>query len=978
MFRYIVLVSIVAVLASCGDSITKKKENPVDYVNPFIGTGGHGHTYPGASLPFGMVQLSPDTRLDGWDGCSGYHYSDSIIYGFTHTHLSGTGCLDYGDILLMPVNGEFQMNNGKYGYPSGFSHENENASPGYYQVLLDKYNINVELTCTKRCGLHQYTFPKSDLSGIVVDLKHRDFVIESYIKKVSDSEIEGFRRSKSWANDQYVYFVAKFSKPFDNMTIYSDDSVCINTDSAYSKNIKAFFGFKTDKNEKILVKVGISAVSTQGARKNLDSEITEWDFENIKNKAQEEWNEELKKIEVSGGTEEQLTCFYTALYHSLLNPNLFMDVDGKYRGTDLQIHQAKGFTNYTVFSLWDTFRATHPLFTIIERDRTKDFLKTFIWQYKNGGKLPVWELAGNYTGCMIGYHSIPVIVDAYISGINDFDTGLMMEAMLNSSEKEDPGLKAYMENGYIPSDAESESVSKTLEYAYDDWCIATYAKKTGNDDIYNVYIQRAQNYKNVFDPVTKFMRAKTNESWINPFDPKEVNFNYTEANAWQYCFFVPQDINTLIDLYGGKEFFAEKLDELFSETSQTTGREQADITGMIGQYAHGNEPSHHIAYLYSFAGQPWKTQKYVRQILDSQYFATPDGLSGNEDCGQMSSWYVLSSLGFYPVTPGSGLYIIGTPLFPEAKINLENGKHFIIKANNLSKKNIYIQSAKLNGKEYNFAYLKYNDIINGGELVFEMGPEPNYKWGVDNLPVSRINDNPITIVPFVQSGSRTFRKSQTIELATPQKDAIIYYTLDGSEPDENSSVYIHPFEIDTDVTLKAVAVLNGIKSKVITAEFSKMHENWDIELKTKYANQYSAGGNYALIDCLTGSLDFRTGRWQGYQGVDLEAIVDMGKISEIKEIAVRFLQDQNSWIFMPEKVEFYVSKDGGNFIKIGEVINDIPQLEEGAIIKEFKVKHNDNARYVKIIAKNPGKCPENHPGAGNPAWIFADEIIINQ
>jgi predicted alpha-1,2-mannosidase len=570
---------------------------PVSDVNPFIGTDGHGHTYPGSSMPFGMVQLSPDTRLDGWDGCSAFHDSDTIIYGFSHTHLSGTGCSDYGDILVMPFTGNISLKD--YGFASSFSRTSETATPGYYSVFLEKYHVKAELTSTNRVGFHRYTFPADGKAGIVVDLKHRDKVLKSGITLVTNDEIEGYRISQAWAAKQMIYFVAKFSRPFNEVNIDS---------------LQAFLTFSDNKNEPVLVKLGISGVSIEGARKNLEAEIPEWDFDSIRLQAQVTWNAELGKIRLEGATDEKQVVFYTAMYHTMLQPNIFNDVDGQYRGRDFEVHKTQGFSYYTVFSLWDTYRAAHPLYTILETNRTNDFIKTFLRQYKEGGMLPVWELSSNETGCMIGYHAIPVIADAYLKGIHDYSASDALEAMKHSAMQDHLGLKYFKIKGYIPADKEGESVSKTLEYAYDDWCIAMMAKKMGKEDDYRTFIARAQYYKNIFDPSTGFFRAKANETWFSPFEPAEVNFNYTEANAWQYAFYVPQDIEGLMELMGGREKFATKLDELFSTDSRTTGREQADISGLIGQYAHGNEPSHHMAYLYNFVLQPWKTQEIVHRI----------------------------------------------------------------------------------------------------------------------------------------------------------------------------------------------------------------------------------------------------------------------------------------------------------------------------------------------------------------------------
>ncbi|MBE0653345.1 MAG: GH92 family glycosyl hydrolase, partial [Bacteroidales bacterium] len=559
-----------------------------------------------------------------------------------------------------------------------------------------------------------------------------------------------------WASDQYVYFVARFSKSFISSGVALDDEI-ISGEFAQGENVKAFFTFDTKDDSQVMVKVGISAVSANGARKNMDTELPGWDFEKTRSDANDAWNEELGKVNVTGGTEEQLITFYSALYHAFLVPNLFQDVDGQFLGRDLKPHQTNDFDYYTVFSLWDTFRGEHPLFTLTQQKRTIDFIKTMLAQYEQGGRLPVWELAANETECMIGYHSIPVIVDAYMKGIRDFDADLALEAMIHSAELDHFGLKSYKAFGFIPAEDEAESVSKTLEYAYDDWCIAMMAKERGNLEVYDKFIKRAQSYKNLFDPSSGFMRARINGRWFEPFDPREVNFNYTEANSWQYSFFVPQDINGLISLLGDREVLIDRLDQLFSESSETTGRDQSDITGLIGQYAHGNEPSHHMAYLYNYAGQPWKTQQRVRQIMDELYHEKPDGLCGNEDCGQMSAWYVLSAMGIYPVTPGNPIYAIGSPLFEKTTLNLENGEAFTIRALNNSPENKYIQSATLNGKSFSRSFIRHDEIMKGGEIVFEMGPDPNEKWGVGqgNEPVSEIADELITPVPFITKGSRT-------------------------------------------------------------------------------------------------------------------------------------------------------------------------------------------------------------------------------
>jgi predicted alpha-1,2-mannosidase len=962
----------------------EKPFNPLDYVNPFVGTGGHGHTFPGPTAPFGMVQLSPDTRLEGWDGCSGYHYTDSVVYGFSHTHLSGTGCSDYGDVLLMPTTGAVKLDNGfksgvGHGYSSRFSKKTEKASPGYYSVMLDDYNVKVELTATTRAGFHKYTFPESKQSNIILDLLHRDEVIDSKLKIVSNTEIEGFRRSKAWATDQHVYFVARFSKPFDKAGIALNEKINEGVKEISGKNVKAFFTFTTTKNEVIYVKIGISGVSIDGAHKNLDAEINGWDFDQTVKDTRALWNKELSKIEVEGGTKSQLTTFYSALYHTMIQPNVYMDVDGQYRGRDLKIHKAENFTNYTVFSLWDTYRACHPLYTLIQQKRTNDFINTFLTQYDQGGLLPVWELSGNETNCMIGYHAVPVIMDAYVKGIRGYDKLKAFEAMKASADQDHLGLKAYKQFGYIPADKEAEEVSKTLEYAYDDWCIAQMAKDLGNTPDYERFIKRAQYYKNLFDPSTGNMRAIRNGAFVTPFDAREVNSHYTEANSWQYSFAVQQDITGLLNLQGGSEKFGAKLDALFNTKPELTGRDQSDITGLIGQYAHGNEPSHHMAYLYNYAQQAWKTQEKINFIQHNFYSDNPDGLIGNEDCGQMSAWYVLSAMGFYSVTPASDYYVIGTPLFKKVTLHLENGKSFTISANGLSDKAFYIKSAKLNGVDYPRSFLLHKEIMNGGELIFQMSEQPNKNWGTGsgNYPVQSITDHLITANPFISSGNTMFEDKTTLTLSSIDSDAKIYYTTENGNPLSRLQEYNGPFTLSDPKNLTFFALKGENLSFMQEAKLNRIIGGRTIKLNTRYSPQYAAGGDKALIDNLKGGEDFRLGTYQGYEGVDVNAVVDLGKQTQLKKVSIGFIQDINAWVFMPEYVQLFVSDNGIDFKPAGKVQNTLSQDKEGAIVKEFTFNFSDTkTRYINIVGKNIGKCPPGHKAAGSTSWIFTDEITI--
>jgi predicted alpha-1,2-mannosidase len=741
----------------------------VDYVDPLIGTSYHGHTFPGASLPGGLVQLSPDTDISGWDWCSGYHYSDSSIMGFSHLHRSGMGAGDWGDVLFMPTTGKLKIIPGSKsvpgeGYRSGFSHKEEEASPGYYSVKLRDYDIKAELTVSPRAGYQRYIFPESDSSHILIDLNHGigDSCTSAGVKIISDNEIEGYRSSTGFVKKQNVYFCAQFSKPFSSSGTWKDLKTNPGSKGESGNNIGVYVNYVTSAGEPVEVRVGISYTSIDQARLNLNKEIPEWQFDKVREKAAMIWNRELNKIKAEFDwniddkyKNEHLVTFYTALYHSLLFPSAFGDVDGKYIGLDDQIHTANHFTYSSDFSLWDTFRAEMPLFTLIQPQRSNDAINTMISQYVQGGWLPTPQQFGNsYTNDMIGDHPVVVILDAYLKGIRDFDAAKAWEAVKKNA-METPsghrsrgrvGLDYYLKYGYLPYDKISQSVSRTLEYAYNDWCAAQFAKSLGKTDDYTLFINRALSYRNVIDTMTGLARPKDSTGlWLKPFNPTFVGHgkerHYTEANAWQYTWFVPHDVKGLIELEGGREKFVMKLDTLFTMSSEVQST-VSDVTGLIGQYAHGNEPSHHTLYLYDYAGAPWKTQSLARKVMDELYSAGPAGLCGNEDMGQMSAWYVFSAMGFYPVTPGQNTYVFGSPVFSKVTIYLDktyyNGRKFVIEAKNNSRENKYIQSATLNGKTYNKPWFSQSDIKDGGVLIFEMGPEPKKEWGsaVESSPPS--------------------------------------------------------------------------------------------------------------------------------------------------------------------------------------------------------------------------------------------------
>jgi len=725
----LIYITLFGIIFGCSEPEIKL-DKLTNYVNPFIGTDGPGNTYPGATVPFGMVQLSPDIGIPGWDRIAGYYYQDSIISGFSHMHLTGTGAGDLYDILVMPTNSKFskRIEENSFKPFSSFSHDKETASPGYYSVDLLDYEIKAELTATERTGIHQYTFPKDDKTEIHIDLGYAlnwDSPTETYFNVVDNTTIEGYRKSTGWAKDQRVYFVIKVSKPFESYQIFKNDT--LTTSPVTAKNTKIILEYATTEGEQIILKTGVSTANIGGAHKSLDIEAPDFNFDAIRNKAEEKWEKELQKIKISTTDVTKKHIFYTMLYQSMLAPTLLSDHNGNYKGANDSIVKANGFNRYDTFSLWDTYRAAHPLYTVIHPERTSDMINSLLAHYKETGLLPVWSMQGNETNMMIGYHAVPVIVDAYFKGIG-FDTDLAFEACIASATDNSRQIDEYMELGYVPVDEHHEnwSVSKTLEYAYDDWCIAQFAKALGKTEAYNQFLKRSENWRNVYDSQSTFMRPKLkNGAFVKEFIPKEYTPYFCESNAWQYFWSVQHNVEGLTAIIGGKELLEKKLDTMFSLNPLPEDKLPIFSTGMIGQYAHGNEPSHHVAYLYNYIEKPWKTQELVREILETQYKNEPNGHCGNEDCGQMSSWYVFSALGFYPVNPAQGVYAFGSPIVDAATLNLESGNKFTVKTKNNSPQNKYIQTIELNGEVIERNYIKHSEIMNGGTLIFTMGNLPN-------------------------------------------------------------------------------------------------------------------------------------------------------------------------------------------------------------------------------------------------------------
>ena len=793
-----------------------QNKESVEYVDPFVGTGFHGHTYPGATVPFGSIQLSPDTRRGNWDACSGYHYSDSTLLGFSHTHLSGTGCIDLGDLLLRPTTQDVNLKReGDIYLPAAFSHRSEEARPGYYKVELDQENIKVELTSTLYAGMHRYTYANAKDAAVLIDLNHmlsdEEYIYESSLKQTEPTELVGMRKTRAWVDNQYVYFVIQFSKPIQSMQWVSDKKFLTDVTEMTGRNLQGVAHFGAEK--EVIAKVGLSAVSVENARENLTHDIPAFDFDLVAQQASNTWKDALNGIHVEGGTDGQRTNFFSAWYHALVVPNTVNDVNGQYRRHDGQIAKIEaGHQAYSTFSIWDTFRAWHPLMTLTNADRVNDMVNSMLAMYDTTGELPIWPLSSGETRCMIGYHSVSVIADAYMKGIRGFDAEKALEAMVKSSNINKKGSDYYVKNGYIPANMRRESVSCLLEYAYDDWAIAQMAKAMGKEDIYKTYMERAQSFQNVFDGSIKFFRGKRLDgNWDLGFKPEAIGREFTEATAWQYRFFVPHDINGLIQLFGSKEAFTAALDKLFDPSLKVEGN-QVDVTGLIGQYAHGNEPSHHMAYLYNYIGQPWKTQAMTRRLLDEMYQPTPEGISGNEDCGQMSAWYIMSAMGFYSVCPGSNEFALTTPLFEKVTLPLNNGKVLTITAND-PEDNIYIESVSLNGKAIDKNFITYEQLMEGGTLAFTLTDEPNMERGTAaEAALYSATEGKVVSVPYIDKDLYMFENEIKVALGSATEGAKLYYTLDGKEPTEASTLYKEPITLSKTTTLKVKGFKEGYAS----------------------------------------------------------------------------------------------------------------------------------------------------------------------
>jgi len=951
--------------------------DPLAYVNPFIGTGGHGHTFPGPVVPFGMAQVGPDTRYEGWDGCSGYHYSDSLIYGFSHTHLSGTGIPDYSDLLIVPQVGKVQLDykfNTPKGYGARFSHADETASPGFYKVKLKDPDVDVRLTATKRCGFHEYTFHTvKGKKFLVLDLGYRDKVIGAFAVAENNNEVKGYRVSQSWADKQHFYFDLQTSIPFTKARSQFDEK---------KNRYVMILEFPAD-TKMVSVRVGISGTDEAGAAANLKAEIPAWDFDLTMRQAQAAWRTELSAIQAYSPNKEILTNLYTGLYHAYVHPSLWTDVDGRYRDYNNTVQQSETGDLYSVFSLWDTYRGANPLYTILQPQRASQFVESYYQQYKNTGILPVWTLSNNETNCMIGYHAVSVIADAALKNIELQHSKELLDAMIATSNYDHFGIPQYAAQGFVSASDEAESVSKTLEYAYDDWCIAQYAKKIGNDSVAAIYTKRAASWMNLYNPESGFFQPRKGGMWLPNFLPNEVNHHYTEANAWQYSLAAPHHISSLVGLKGSGRRMERFLDSLFLSSSSMSGREQADITGLIGQYAHGNEPSHHMAYLYNYCGAPHKTQEILDRIMREHYRNAPDGLSGNEDCGQMSAWYVMSAMGFYPVSPGSPTYAIGRPMVD--RVAIEAGTQpFVIQASNNSPENKYIQSITWKGESYRNLFITQEMITGGGLLVLEMGPKPQLILQLYGLDLNEKVAEDVIATPFFHAKSAVFSDSMTVSIdKLPTETGTIVYTTNGEEPTIASSAFDQGITFYKSATLKARVYreLQGgkiIYGPTVSTDFVHFRQDKTISLETSYANQYAGGNPDALIDGQTGGTDYRANGWQGFEGKDVVAVITLNESKEIGMVTASCLQDTKSWIFFPKAMTVEVSTDGKNFKKVGTAENKhIDDRQEGTVTGRLGFDFAPvMARYVRVTIKNYGLCPSWHLGAGGKTWLFLDEVIV--
>ena len=984
-------------------------ERPIDFVDPMIGTDGTGHTFPGATTPFGMVQLSPSNDFKGWAWCSGYHYSDSILKGFAHNHISGAGLSGLGDILLMPTVGKPIVNSGseelpETGYRSRFSHENESASPGYYRVFLKDYNITVELTASSRVGFHRYIFSDSEEGNVIIDPTHGldESIIRTDLEFISASELRGCKYSAGDDGLNTVYFYAKFSEPSIKRGIAVNDVIDQNKSEASSENTKAFLSFNMDENESIEVKVAISHVSYEGAKKNYDAEAKGVDFDKALMRARNMWKEKLNKFQIKGLNKRDESVFYTSLYHSFISPNLISDVDGRYviDGEQSQSDEP----HYSNFSTWDTYRALHPLFCIVEHEHNKRFVNSLSSRHhKQNVGLPIWELLGYDNKCMIGYNAVAPMVEAVLKDIQGIDPEEVYEAVKSAANNTSVekssivygrnGMKKYKKLHYVPAEVNA-SVSKTTEQNYYDWAIARLAKKLGKTEDANLFKARSLGYRNLFRADKELLWPKyASRKWREMDSTRwyDYEMNYVSGNAWGYSSYVPHDIEGLVDLIGGRDAFGKWLDKIFTDTTQLGGAPHVDISGFIGKYGHGDEPSHHMPYLYNHALQPWKGQVLVRKIMNDFYTDKPDGLVNNEDLGQMSAWYIFSALGFYPVNPAALVYEIGSPKVEEATINLENGKTFKVVAHNNNKQNVYIQSAILNGKRLEKTYITHSQIMNGGKLEFVMDKEPNKNWANYSAASSKskvqLEDKSkiaqVLPAPYDSNEKSVFHDKLKIRLSCKDRDPQIYYTLNGTDPNSGSKRYTEPFYLTKTTRLKAIAIdekqNRGIpmdRSYYKTIDLNGNDSDVEVSLAAAPVSGHETGQN--LVDGELETTYQGDKNWSVWNGNDMELLIDFGKKKIIESLTASYLDHTVLWIFPPKAIRVYTSTDGQDFNCIArkEEISSSPTFNP--FIKRPSLKFSPvQTRFLKVEMENYGEIPKWHKGGGQSARLYVGEIFVN-
>ena len=1010
MQKNLILLLLVVMMAACSGSSNEQAapsgEKYLSFVDPMIGTGGTGHTFPGATTPFGMVQLSPSNEYKSWDYCSGYHYNDTIVKGFAHTHISGPGLSGLGDILVMPAR-ETHTNSGEdgkadTGYRARFSHDNESASAGYYKLLLHEEEVLVELTAGTRMGYHRYTFNGEGEDYLLFDPNHQinENIQDTYLELISDTELVGYKDCDGWsAGDRTQYFYAKFSQPVAGFNLVRKGEP-VEGNKGNGKGLLGQVRFDLAPGESVEVHLALSSISIEGAKANFEAEAVDG-FDLAHENARREWAKVLSKIEIEGATDRQMKLFYTGLYHAFISPNLISDADGRYY-VEGKVRQSD-IPQYSNFSTWDTYRGLHPLFTIIETEKTAEFVNSLSSRVAvDDVGLPSWECLGYDNRCMIGYSAVSPVADAVLKDIPGVDVDAAYEAIRyaafdrtkHSQVSDLNGMDEYLKYGYVTAET-GVSVSKTTEQNYCDWAIARVAEKLGKTKDQTLFDRRAIGYRNFFDPQTGYFMPITATGEHLLLDTTKWNSlkgHYISGNIWAYSAYSPHDMKGVMQLHGGREAYAQWLQGVFQNESPLEGHQHVDISGFIGKYGHGDEPGHHMPYLFNYVGKPWLAQRYINEVLTTMYHPNPqEGFINNEDLGQMSAWYMLSALGMYQVAPGDGIFQLTAPLHPKAVIHLESGDDFTILANNVSTENIYVQSVTLNGQSYDKNYIDYKTIMQGGELVFELGPEPNKQWGSapaatfpGDFEDTAVAEIPVvgTPAPYDVAPGAFFRTERTIELASKNKDAKIYYTLDGSEPDDSSTPYNGPFTIRENTTVKAIAYEEGLNPSAffekpyyqsVLAGLPAGYPKYSV---SQHDFPYGKEGAELIFDQEIGSESYNDNRWTGIKD-NIFLDIDFGEPTSVKELEVGALKDTQSYIFPPDKIEVLAGNQPGALQPIGSL--DLPP-QEGHELKVYRYKLDlepGQYRYVKVKVYNYGAPPEWHGARGNELWTFLDEVILN-